>query len=171
MWRTLGLPIRTVDIVSWGIPPFVMLPKVLEQFHKLSEVHVQPKDFGNCLRVEMETIGGQLDLYRTRRRFGIGNYRGASQSFVGFTERGITGGAAPNRFSAAAAADRAVPGPLRARLSYPEPPSAGGVHPHLAGKRVLISGKSHLGPLRTISTLEWLPTCNCILGIQGRGPR
>jgi hypothetical protein len=46
----------------WGVPPFVVLPKVSEQLHKLREVHIQPKDFRNGLGVEVEAIGGQLDL-------------------------------------------------------------------------------------------------------------
>ena len=46
----------------WGIPLFVVLPKVSKQLHKLCEVYVQPKDFRNRLCVEVEAVRGQLDL-------------------------------------------------------------------------------------------------------------
>lgn len=48
----------------WGVPPFVVLPKVSEQFHELREVHVQSEDFRDGLRVEVKPVRGQLDLLR-----------------------------------------------------------------------------------------------------------
>jgi hypothetical protein len=48
----------------WGVPPFVVLPEVSEQLDELSEVHFKPEDFRNGLRVEVESICGQLNLTR-----------------------------------------------------------------------------------------------------------
>src|SRR5712692_9335426 len=46
----------------WGVPPFgaVELAVIPKQFHKLGEVHVQAKRFGDADPVMVESIGGEL---------------------------------------------------------------------------------------------------------------
>ena len=46
----------------WGVPPFIMLPKIPKQLYELRKIHVQTKDVGNRLRVEVEAVRSQLDL-------------------------------------------------------------------------------------------------------------
>jgi hypothetical protein len=46
----------------WGIPPFVMLAIVAEQFNQLGKVNVQPKSVSDRLLIEVETVSRQLNL-------------------------------------------------------------------------------------------------------------
>ena len=48
----------------WGVSPFIMLPKVAEQFHELGEVHIDAEHFFYDLCVEVESVRGYLHLIR-----------------------------------------------------------------------------------------------------------